>query len=309
MSWSSIFNRNLLTPYCIIISGIGELCSIIALYPALLPHIITQENSIWIQQTGYIFYALLLIGIILISYGLYKFYKQRSFCINFLSKHNKLLANLFSILFKVLGNKKYLRYVGPISISYGILYALISGMIIYRPGQDLSSLYGVSIPSISITSYGPVGFVPTTSIYITENFGILVIPVNLLVILLVSILVGLNGTMSLYAFRDRKINTTAFSNNALYSRTANSTVGALSATVGLFAACPSCASLYIFTILSGSLAPTVAAFTVTFYAFSIIVSIPLLILTLFMTAFSIHKRQVKSQLCQLDKKSGSSRLK
>jgi hypothetical protein len=55
------------------------------------------------------------------------------------------------------------------------------------------------------------------------------------------------------------------------------------------------ASFYIFNVMAGSLARTVAAFAVSYYAFFVAVSIPLLIATLFVTAFSIRRIMIVGQ--------------
>lgn len=140
-------------------------------------------------------------------------------------------------------------------------------------------------------TYGPMGYVPTMAAYFTEHIGLLIIPINFFIILIVSALVGFNTVLSIYAFVNRPKRSTT---------TTSSFLGALGATTSLFAACPTCASFYIFTIMAGSLAPTIAAFTASFYIIFIAVSIPLLILTPFLTALSIRK-MVFSQ-CSLDKK-------
>jgi hypothetical protein len=90
-----------------------------------------------------------------------------------------------------------------VSIGYGIFYAVISGMLVYRT-NDFSSLYGaITVPSINIITYGPMGYVPTVTIYLTEHVGILIIPVNLLIALALSALVGFNSVLWIYAFMNR----------------------------------------------------------------------------------------------------------
>lgn len=114
-------------------------------------------------------------------------------------------------------------------------------MFIYRP-DNISDIYGVSIPSLVITSYGPIGYVPTIAAYFTEHIGLLIIPINLIITVVVSALVGLNTVISLYAFANRPKN----KKSSTAATSSSSILGALGASTSLFAACPTCASFYIF---------------------------------------------------------------
>jgi hypothetical protein len=67
-------------------------------------------------------------------------------------------------------------------------------MIIYRP-DSISDFYGVTVPSITMISYGSMGHVPTMAAYLSEDVGLLVIPINLIVTLIVSALVGFNTAL------------------------------------------------------------------------------------------------------------------
>ena len=49
--------------------------------------------------------------------------------------------------------------------------------------------------------YGPVGYTPAMSIYLNDNVGILIIPINLITIIIISSLVGLNAVSSVYTFK------------------------------------------------------------------------------------------------------------
>jgi hypothetical protein len=124
-----------------------------------------------------------------------------------------------------------------------------------------------------------------------------VAPPSHVVILLVLSLVGVDMVFSIYAFKNHPKRSIT---------TPTSILGVLGATTGLFAACPTCASFYIFSILEGSLAPTISAITATFYALFICISIPLLFLTPFITVLSIRKMQMvaMSSQCSLDNNNG-----
>ena len=53
--------------------------------------------------------------------------------------------------------------------------------------------------------YGPVGYTPALSIYLNDGLGILIIPINLIIIIIISALVGLNAVSSIYAFKTYRL--------------------------------------------------------------------------------------------------------
>jgi hypothetical protein len=260
-------------------------------YQSFQPLVITDENSVLIQKVSYIFYMLLFSGVVLITLG---FLKMIQVFHNYYqpSPTNMHPHSLFKIIVSIVNDKKYFRFFWPASIGYAVFYATISGMLIYR-SDSFSSLYGVTIPSITMITYGPMGYVPTMAAYFTEHIGLLIMPINFFIILIVSALVGFNAVISIYAFDNRPKRSTATTTTTAHF------LGAIGVTTSLFAACPTCASFYLFTIMAGSLAPTVAAFTATFYAVFIALSIPLLIATPFLTALSLRRALFSS--CSLEK--------
>jgi hypothetical protein len=224
---------------------------------------------------------LILGGIAFIAYGTHTGLRSSSTPTGFSSSN----LSLRKIIVTVINDDKYFRFFWPVSIAYGVFYAIISGMLVYR-SENFSALYGVvNVPSTNLITYGPMGYVPTVTIYLTQHIGILIIPVNLLIAVAVTALVGFNFVLSIYAFMNRPRS---------FSRTSNtktmSFLSVIGATTSLFAGCPTCASLYIFSVAGpSSLAPAIAAFTVTFYALFLLVSIPLLVFTPFLTAINIRK--------------------
>jgi hypothetical protein len=92
---------------------------------------------------------------------------------------NMLPHSLCKVIISILNDKKYFRFFWLASIGYAVFYATISGMLIYR-SDSFSSLYGVTIPSITMVTYGPIGYVPTMAAYFTEHIGLLIMPINFL---------------------------------------------------------------------------------------------------------------------------------
>ena len=275
-----------LTGILAIIVAIFILSLNIIYYPSLLPKTISSQNSFWIEQTSYMFYTLLVGSLILLMYGF------RCLCMQNPSTSSLLLStysqsgsrfNLFRIVNSVLSNKNYFRIFWPASIGYGIFYALVSGMILYRP-EGLLSMHdngGIAVPSVIITSYGPTGYVPIFSFYFTEYLGVLIIPINLLIAVFISSLVGVNVVLSAYAFKNLK--------NAISNKSKGTTISLLGASIGLFSACPTCATFYIFSSISASITSTIVSFAGVLDILFLIISVPLLLIAILMTAATIRK--------------------
>jgi len=132
------------------------------------------------------------------------------------------------------------------------------------------------------------------SIYLSDYVGILIIPVNLITIIIISALVGLNAVSSVHTFKsyrsEKKRKKTADVMNV--PKNGTRFLSMLGATTSLFAVCPTCTSFYLFSILAGSLATTIASFTVTYYEVFLSLSVPLLIITPFINAINIKKMRM-----------------
>lgn len=300
------------------------------LYPFMVPKIITSQSAYSIQQTSYLFYLVLTASIVLIlaCIGIIS-RRQRnlrsssdrnrqsssSFDHEKLRNKNKIYQDnqlikvnsdaisltgddgyafsfigqqsILSIMNSILNDRKYLVILLISAMSYGFFFSMISGTIIYRP-QGFSYLYDVTTtPSATTMAYGPIGYIPSISIYLTNNFGIMLIPINILILIIVSGLVGFNVMLSSFSLahglRDRKLQR---------NRSSSILLGSFASIMGLFTACPSCASLFIFGAIFGSLSSSLAVVASTFYVLLLVVSIPLLIVTPFITTYSIRRSMV-----------------
>src|SRR6476659_9034669 len=184
----------------------------------------------------------------------------------------------------------------PITITYGLFYALISSTLIIRFDGSITHMSGIEkFPTLIMMQYGPVGYTPS----------ILIIPINIIIILIISTLVGLNVISSIYAIKayiSEKKRTEKTSISPVFNNGAKF-LGILGATTSLFTACPTCASFYLFSILSGSLATTIASFTVNYYVLFLSLSIPLLIITPMINSFNIKRMIINNtNQCKIKKK-------
>ena len=82
------------------------------------------------------------------------------------------------------------------------------------------------------------------SIYLTDHFLILSVPINIVLVAVVSILVGFNVSLNVYALKLTK----KFS----HTKKLSSLLGSVGLTSGLFIGCPTCAgSLFSLLLDSG----------------------------------------------------------
>lgn len=191
------------------------------------------------------------------------------------------LSWLTSGLSSILSRETSTRIFGVSTIVYAVVFGVISSTIVIRPGANFSTTYGVSVPSVdAVVCCGPIGQVPQLVIYLTQQFAIMVIPTNIIILFTVSWLVGLNSAIARYALVHRPANSKA------------KWVAGVGAFVGLFTACPTCAGFGLLTTigLTGavSLALTFSAFQVAFLA----IGLPILVVSPVMVLRALHNARV-----------------
>lgn len=207
----------------------------------------------------------------LTTYGISKIFKaeQRSMNSNSLLYYT---TNAFS-------NNKYWKIMVLAAIAYGIFFGFLSQIFIYR--NDISfSQQGIVIPSINIIPCcNTPGYVPMFSAYLTDHFLILLIPLNVILAVIVSALVGFNVSLGLYAFNlSRKIQSTK----------KLSFIGSVGAASGLFVGCPTCAGSFFSALLGfGAVGESISVLA-SFQTLFIALSIPVLIITPLLVARSIR---------------------
>lgn len=316
----------------LILSGIAILFFDFFYYPLFLPKVITSDNSQWIQSSSYIFYAVFVLSIVIEILGIRQIIRSSTLKFNnyvdFMDKDSITPSSLFSsshsesnfssqdnkkqdsfsilkILFNMITDKKSTFFFLPVTVTYGFFYAIISSTLIISLDGGISQMSGIEkFPSIIMMQYGPVGYIPTMSIYLNDNLGILIIPINLIIIIIISALVGLNAVSSIYAFKEYRLEKKRRDVDVGHIM-GNGTkfLSVLGATTSLFTVCPTCASFYLFNIMAGSLATTIASFTVSYYTLFFLLSIPLLIITPIVNAFNIKRiRMNTTNRCRIDKK-------
>ncbi len=255
----------------LIITGFVTIVILFLIYSRFEYLNVTLDAVPLLQRIAFAFYVVLGLSFCAISYGLYRFHKQQT-----TKNENTILAIIGVITY----NKRSRQIFVAAFIAYGLFFALASGTIVYQPEVIFSEHYGAVVPSAHITSCcGPPGYMPKIVAFFTEHIGLQIIPINLVLLLVVSYLVGLNFAIAAKAFSITK---------------QGGGLGAIGASTGLFIACPTCAGTVLSLLVGGSaiaLTIAIAQLQTVFIA----ISIPVLLVTPIIMTRRIRK--IKSESC------------
>ena len=187
---------------------------------------------------------------------------------------------LISFITAAFSNRNYWKIMIVAAVGYGIFFGFLSQILVYRANVSFTER-GIEVPSLDlIPCCSAVGYMPMLTIYITDHFLILIIPLNVILATIVSLLVGFNVALSIYAFRMKKL-----------LQTKTSLAAGIGATSGLFVGCPTCAGSLISALLGIGIAGaggTTASVLAPFQTLFIAASIPALVVAPFLTARSIR---------------------
>jgi hypothetical protein len=235
-----------------------------------------------LQRLAMTTYVILFISYGAIGWGLYK---------NYRSKVAFPDPSISSIIANAVNNKRAKKIFVASSIGYGIFFALTSGIILYKPDINATDYGFPKPPHIELSPCCDLpGYMPMIFAFFTEHIGLQIVPLNLVLAVVVSFLVGLNFALSSTTFSVAR---------------SGGHLGAFGAITGLFVGCPTCAGT-AFTILFGlgASATTVTLFLTSLEAqlqtIFIAVSIPILLATPVIMARRIRKSQNGS--CALEPK-------
>lgn len=214
-----------------------------------------------IQRIAYGFYIILVVSFGAIAFGMYRYHREK------VKNKGK---DLSSIIALTTWNSKSRKIFVVTFIVYGIFFSLVSGTLVYQPEVSFSYHYGADIPSgfIAPCCDGP-GYMPKIIIYLTDHIGLQIIPINLMLQVMVSYLVGLNLSIAVNAHTISKKGRGA------------STIGAAA---GLFIACATCAGTFL-SIFIGTASGIALSIALTqLQTVFIAVSIPILLVTPYIMA-------------------------
>src|ERR671919_1632088 len=187
--------------------------------------------------------------------------------------------SLISYITRAFSDRNYWKIMIAAAIGYGIFFGFLSQILVYRADVSFNER-GINVPSLDlIPCCAAPGYMPMATLYITDHFLILIIPLNVILATIVSLLVGFNVALSIFAFRLKK---------SLQTKT--SLAAGIGATSGLFVGCPTCAGSLISALLGIGIAGaggTSASVLAPFQTLFIAASIPALVVAPFLTARSI----------------------
>ena len=254
-----------------IILGFVSIAILFLLYSRIQDLSVTSELVESLNRLAVGFYVLLLISFGSIGYGLYRYHQHKAV---------KKWDGLLSIIAQITWNNKSRKIFIVTFVAYGMFFSFTSGIIVYQPEVMFSYHYDAVIPSVHInTCCREPGYMPEIIVYITEHVGLQIIPINLLLVVMVTYLVGLNTSLAVSAFS--------------IAKRSGGLIG-VGATTGLFIACPTCVSTF-FAIFIGS--SSVVAFTVLLTQLQtlfIVITIPVLLVTPLIIARKIQTQNNKS---------------
>ena len=238
------------------------------------PEVITPSALESVQRIALGFYITLIATFGVIGIGMYRYHKGK------VQNKGKDLSTIIAL---VTWNQKSRKIFVAVFISYGIFFSLVSGTLVYQPEVNFAIHYGATIPSGFIAPCcDEPGYMPKIIIYLTEHIGLQIIPVNLVLQIMVSYLVGLNASIAISAYNISKKGKGA------------TTIGAAA---GLFIACPTCAgtflSIFIGTASGIALSIALSQLQTLFIA----ISIPVLIIIPYVMA---KKLRNSDGSCKID---------
>ena len=187
--------------------------------------------------------------------------------------------SLISFITDPFSNRNYWKIMIVAAFGYGIFFGFLSQILVYRADVSFTEK-GIKVPSLDlIPCCAAPGYMPMLTFYITDHFLILIIPINVILATIVSLMVGFNVALNVFAFRLKR---------SLQTKT--SLAAGIGATSGLFVGCPTCAGSLISALLGIGVAGaggTSASVLAPFQTLFIAASIPALVVAPFLTARSI----------------------
>ena len=219
------------------------------------PELITPDALNSIQRIAYGFYITLVAAFGAIAFGMYRYHREKV--------ENK-GKDLTTIIALATWNSKSRKIFVATFIGYGLFFSMASGTLVYQPEVNFSIHYGATIPSgfIAPCCDSP-GYMPKIIVYLTEHIGLQIIPVNLVLQIVVSYLVGLNASIAVSAYMISK---------------KEKGVSTIAAATGLFIACPTCAGTFL-SIFIGTASGIALSIALTqLQTLFIAISIPVLVI-------------------------------
>ena len=225
-----------------------------------------------LEKVAYATLGLTLVGIVMTLFGATLLLRRMSDQNNPLGRS----SNLSRISLAISDRRGVMIFLAA-AVSYGLLFSVVSSSLVFQLGSNFSDLYGVQVPSIvPVVCCATFGQMPQFVVYITQQFAMLIIPVNLILLFGVSWLVGINAASVGYLFAYRS------------SPVGHKWFGGLGAIVSLFTACPMCAGFFFLSTLGLAGAATAALTLASLQGIFVLVGIPILVGAVFLNSRQIR---------------------
>ena len=243
--------------------------------------VVALVDSGLLEKLAYATLGLILVGITMTLFGATSLLRRMSDQKNPLGR----FSSLSSISLAISNGRGAVIFLVA-AVSYGLLFSVISSSLVFQVGSNFSDSYGVQVPSIvPVVCCGTFGQMPQFVFYITQQFAILVIPINLILLFSVSWLVGINAASVSWLFSCRS------------GPVGPKWFGGLGAILSLFTACPTCAGFFFLSTMGLGGAATAALTLASLQGIFVLVGIPILV-----GALLLNSRQIRLS-CNLDKTS------
>ena len=191
----------------LIIVGFAAIAIVFLAYAKNNDIAVTPSAISALQRLAAVTYLVLLLAFGAIGWGLYKFYKAK---ISFPD------SSISFTIANAINNKRAKRIFMVSAIGYGIFFALTSGIIIYKPDINATDYGFPKPPHIELSPCCDLpGYMPMVLAFFTEHMGLQIIPLNLVLLVVVSFLVGLNFALAPAIFIHRNLNSNS-SWNSIY---------------------------------------------------------------------------------------------
>ena len=250
----------------LIIIGFAVIGIIFTLYSNIDDFSITDDSIQAIERLAIGFYIILLLSFGAIGYGIYRYHHRKS---------AENTNDVLTIIAKTTLNSKSKKIFVVTFMVYSMFFSLTAGLIVYQPDVIFSHHYDATIPSAHMNvCCGEPGYMPTIIVYITEHVGLQIIPINLVLVIIVSYLVGLNTALAVRAISITK------KSGGLTS---------IGAVTGLFVACPTCISTFFALFIGSTSAITFTVILTQLQTLFVGITIPVLLLTPILIAKKIQK--------------------
>lgn len=238
------------------------------------PELITPDSIDSIQRMAYGFYVILLTSFGAITYGIYLYHKEK------IENRGKDIATIIALCIHNTRSRKVFLMT---FVVYGTFFSLASGTLVYQPEVNFVTHYGAKIPSgfVAPCCDAP-GYMPKIIVYLTEHVGLQIIPINLVLQVIVSYLVGLNMSIAVSAYTISK------------KGRGMTTIGAAT---GLFIACPTCAGTFLSVFIGTASGIALSIALTQLQTVFIAISIPVLVATPFLMA---RKLRNADGSCKID---------